>query len=259
MLVYNNAEAMEYRTPIWRRAIDVLLSGGVLLMTSPIIVVTAIAVAADGGPVLYKQTRSGHLGKPFEALKFRSMRPNNLTTAQNAATHGQVTNEHPDVTWVGRIIRRFKIDELPQLVNILRGDMSLLGPRPTVPEQVEEYTAYQFRRLYVRPGLTGWTQVNGGIEFSWRERILIDVWYVAHRSLRLDAEIVLRTLGVILFGEKRNDLVLQQAENYARKELGVDQLIWPQQEHLARSEKPLDKKMWSLVGAATHGMNEKET
>ena len=120
------------------------------------------------------------------------------------------------VTPVGRWLRRFKIDELPQLFCVLRGDMALIGPRPTVLEQVKEYTTFQRRRLDVPPGMTGWAQVNGGIEISWPERILLDVWYVDHRSFWLDLRILWRTIGVILFGETPDSTSLQEAIGYAK-------------------------------------------
>jgi lipopolysaccharide/colanic/teichoic acid biosynthesis glycosyltransferase len=124
------------------------------------------------------------------------------------------------VTPVGRWIRRFKIDELPQLLRVLRGDMTLIGPRPTVLEQVEEYTAFQRRRLHIPPGMTGWAQVNGGIEISWPERIMLDVWYVEHRSFWLDMKILWRTTAVVLFGEMPNPKSLEEAIAYARQQVG---------------------------------------
>src|SRR5262249_21651862 len=122
---------------------------------------------------------------------------------------------------VGRWIRRFKVDELPQLINVLRGEMSLIGPRPNIPEEVRKYTPFQRRRSNVRPGMTGWAQINGGIEISWPDRILLDVWYVEHRSLWLDAEILWRTAGVIFFGETPNAAALQEATAYADQQTGA--------------------------------------
>ena len=200
-----------------RRLIDILASSVLLLLASPIFLVTALAIwLTDYGPVFYRQTRAGWRGCPFELLKLRSMRVNNLP----AVALGQVGIEHPMVTPVGRWLRRFKIDELPQLFNVLRGEMTLIGPRPTVLEQVEEYTAFQRRRLDVPPGMTGWAQVNGGVEISWPERILLDVWYVDHRSLGLDLKILWRTAGVILFGEEPDSTSLQEAIGYARQQAG---------------------------------------
>lgn len=228
------------------RLMDIVFSGGVLLLAGPVILLAAFAVSLDGGPVLYRQNRSGLRGRGFEILKLRSMRPNTFSTAELAAIHGQVTSTHPGVTTVGRWIRRFKIDELPQLMNVLRGDMSVIGPRPTVAEQVAEYTPYQLRRLDIRPGLTGWSQVNGGTKLSWRERILLDVWYVAHRSPWLDAKILFKTIFVVLFGEKRNPDVLTLAEAYARQQLGVRVLTWPRQDTLMENLPP--DHAWSAAG-----------
>jgi len=200
-----------------RRLIDILASSVLLLLASPIFLVTALAIRlSDHGPVFYRQTRAGWRGCPFELLKFRSMRVNNLP----AVVMGQVGIEHPMVTPVGRWLRRFKIDELPQLLNVLRGDMTLIGPRPTVLEQVKEYTAFQRRRLDVLPGMTGWAQVNGGVEISWPERILLDVWYVDHRSLWLYLKIMWRTITVVLFGEAPDLMSLEEAIRYARQQAG---------------------------------------
>ena len=200
-----------------RRLIDILASSVLLLLASPIFLVTALAIRlSDHGPVFYRQTRAGWRGCPFELLKFRSMRVNNLP----AVVMGQVGIEHPMVTPVGRWLRRFKIDELPQLLNVLRGEMTLIGPRPTVLEQVKEYTAFQRRRLDVLPGMTGWAQVNGGVEISWPERILLDVWYVDHRSLWLYLKIMWRTITVVLFGEAPDLMSLEEAIRYARQQAG---------------------------------------
>ena len=188
-----------------------------MLFAAPVMLVTALVISLDGGPVFFRQKRAGLRGIEFTILKFRSMRPHGFTTAELITLHGQVTHHHPDVTPIGRWIRRYKIDELPQLLNVIKGDMSIIGPRPTVPEQVKEYTPYQLRRLDVRPGLTGWAQVNGGTEFSWPERILLDVWYVAHRRVSLDAWIILKTAWVVVFGENRNVAALVKAEVFARR------------------------------------------
>lgn len=201
-----------------RRSFDIVFAILFLIVVAPLALLAALAVSVDGGPVLYRQTRAGLWGQRFTALKFRSMRPNKLTTAELAVFHGQVTAPHPEVTAVGRWIRRFKIDEVPQLFNVLRGEMSIVGPRPTVVEQVREYTDYEWRRLEVRPGLTGWAQVNGGIELEWPERILLDVWYVDHRSAWLDATILCRTVMVVLLGERRKVDALTIAKQYSGRQ-----------------------------------------
>jgi lipopolysaccharide/colanic/teichoic acid biosynthesis glycosyltransferase len=200
-----------------RRLIDIFCSWILLLLASPILLATALAIwLTDHGPVFYRQTRAGRRGLPFVLVKFRSMKVHDVSPL----VVGQVRGEHPMVTPVGKWLRRLKIDELPQLFCVLRGDMALIGPRPTVLEQVKEYTAFQRRRLDIPPGMTGWAQVNGGIEISWPERILLDVWYVDHRSFWLDLKILWRTIGVILFGEAPDSTSLQEAIGYAKQQAG---------------------------------------
>lgn len=197
---------------VLKRAIDVAASATLLAAFSPLLALTALGIALeDGGPVFYRQLRVGVGEKEYSLLKFRSMRVNTRSVDEV----GQVRGDHELVTRVGRIIRRLKIDELPQLLNVLAGDMSLVGPRPTVASQVREYDALQRRRLEVRPGMTGWAQVNGNTEVSWKERIELDVWYVDHRSLLLDLRILFRTVLVVLFGERPNPNALQAASHYA--------------------------------------------
>lgn len=186
----------------------------VLIAATPVMIVAAIAVAiADGRPVLYSQDRVGKDGRLFRILKFRTMRVNTLTVAET----GDVTAEHPLVTPLGRFLRRTKIDELPQLLSVLKGDMAMVGPRPTVLEQVEKYDAFQRRRLEMRPGLTGWTAVNGGTSFTWEERIVLDVWYIDHWSLALDLMILARTPAVLLSGGTANPAALARAREHADK------------------------------------------
>jgi lipopolysaccharide/colanic/teichoic acid biosynthesis glycosyltransferase len=144
---------------------------------------------------------------------FRSMRVNDFSPLRV----GQVRGEHPLVTPVGRWIRRLKVDELPQLLNVLRGDMSLVGPRPALVDQVESYTDFQRRRLEMRPGMTGWAQVNGNIELEWAERILLDIWYIDHCSPWLDLRILWRTSAVVIFGERSNRQALKDAYAYANR------------------------------------------
>jgi len=197
-----------------QRLIDISCSSTLLLLASPILLVTAVAIwLTDHGPVFYRQTRTGWRGRPFQLVKFRSMEVNHLSPL----VVGQVRGTHHMVTPVGRWIRRFKIDELPQLWNVLRGEMSLVGPRPALPVQTAAYTEFQRRRLLVRPGITGWAQVNGNIEIPWAERILLDVWYVDHRSVWLDMKILFRTLAVILLGEKSSERALEEACVYANR------------------------------------------
>ena len=197
---------------VLKRAIDVAASGTLLVAFSPLLALTALGIALeDGRPVFYRQLRVGVGEREYSLLKFRSMRVNTMSVDEV----GQVRGDHELVTRVGRIIRRLKIDELPQLINVLAGDMSLVGPRPTVASQVRGYDELQRRRLEVRPGMTGWAQVNGNTEISWNERILLDVWYVDHRSLVLDLRILFRTVMVVLVGERPNPNALETASLYA--------------------------------------------
>jgi lipopolysaccharide/colanic/teichoic acid biosynthesis glycosyltransferase len=197
-----------------RRALDLAVSGVALAVTWPILAAAAgLIVLEDGGPVFYPQERVGQGGRLFRMHKLRSMRVNDLPVH----VVGQVSHEHPMVTRVGRFIRRFKIDELPQMVNVLAGEMSVIGPRPTVAEQVERYTPFQRRRLEIRPGITGWAQVNGATALTWDERIMLDVWYIDHRSLWLDLRILLRTPAVALFGERPDPAALQAAREHAAR------------------------------------------
>ncbi|MGB8260304.1 MAG: sugar transferase [Terracidiphilus sp.] len=195
-----------------RRIVDLAGASLCLLLVSPILPLVAAAIwLTDRETVFHRQARTGLNGRTFTVLKFRSMRINNLPLDHPT----EIRHGHPLVTPIGSLIRRFKIDELPQIFNVLRGEMSLIGPRPALPEQVVEYTPYQRRRLEIRPGLTGWAQISGGIEISWPDRILLDVWYVDHRSLWIDALIVLSTFSVIFGGERSNPRRLAQATAYA--------------------------------------------
>jgi lipopolysaccharide/colanic/teichoic acid biosynthesis glycosyltransferase len=146
--------------------------------------------------VFYRQRRAGWRGEPFELLKLRTMHPG----ADPVGVGTPVLAGDPRVTRVGRLLRRISLDELPNLVNVIRGDMAIVGPRPTLEAQVELYTPRQRRRLEVRPGLTGWAQVNGRAGIPWEERIELDVWYVEHRSLGLDLRILVRTARLLLTG-----------------------------------------------------------
>jgi lipopolysaccharide/colanic/teichoic acid biosynthesis glycosyltransferase len=178
------------------RAADVALAGLGLVVTSPLLVAAGLAVKLeDGGPVLFRQTRVGKDGKDFELLKLRSM----VVDAERSGAGHAVDRGDRRITRVGRLLRRTSIDELPQLWNIVRGDMSVIGPRPTLRYQVERYSERQRRRLDVRPGLTGWAQIHGRATLPWAERIELDVWYVEHRSPRVDLKILLRT-PLALFG-----------------------------------------------------------
>lgn len=196
-----------------KRLLDLVVASSALFVLFPLLFVTALCtLLEDGRPVFFRQQRAGRGGEAFSIFKFRSMRVNDAPVA----TMGAVTGSHPLVTRVGRIIRRTKIDELPQLLNVLRGELSLVGPRPTLLEQAADYDAFEARRLSLKPGVTGWAQVSGGIYLPWEERIALDVWYIDHWSLALDFEILLRTVGVILVGEKLNQRALESALEHER-------------------------------------------
>jgi len=160
------------------------------VLASPLLAAGALAVRlGDGGPVFYRQRRVGLRGEEFELLKLRTM----VVGAEAQGAGWAVNRGDPRITRAGRLLRRLSVDELPQLWNVLRGDMSLVGPRPTLAYQVERYTERQRKRLEVKPGLTGWAQIHGRASLPWEERIELDVWYVENRSWLVDAKVLLRT------------------------------------------------------------------
>ena len=178
------------------RALDVAGAALGLAVASPFLAAAALAIKLDDrGPVLYKQRRVGRDGREFELLKLRTM----VVGAERQGAGWAVDHGDPRITRAGRALRRLSLDELPQLWNVVRGEMSLIGPRPTLAYQVEQYTERQRKRLEVRPGITGWAQVQGRASLPWEERIELDVWYVEHRSPRVDAKILART-PLALFG-----------------------------------------------------------
>jgi sugar transferase EpsL len=171
-----------------------------LLLLSPVLLAVAVwIVVTDGRPVLFVQPRTGLGGTPFAMYKFRTMVPDAIALGLRAGLqdpYGLVVDD-PRITRTGRVLRRTGLDELPQLFNVVKGDMSLVGPRPDVPEQSAHYTERERGRLAVRPGITGWAQVNGRENVTWTERFDLDLWYVEHRSTLLDIGILLRTLGQV--------------------------------------------------------------
>ena len=184
------------------RALDVAGAALGLTVSAPVLAVAAVAIKLeDGGPVLYRQRRVGRDGVPFDLLKLRTM----VVGAERQGAGWAVNRGDPRITRAGRVLRRLSLDELPQLWNVLRGDMSLIGPRPTLAYQVERYTPRQRRRLEVKPGLTGWAQIHGRAALPWDERIELDVWYVDHRSPRLDLQILLRTPLALLTGTYKGE------------------------------------------------------
>jgi len=184
------------------RAADVAIAGGALLVASPLIALAALAVKLeDGGPVLYRQTRVGRDGADFELLKLRTM----VVGAETKGAGLAVNRDDARITRAGRLLRKLSLDELPQLWNVVRGEMSVIGPRPTLRYQVEQYDERQRHRLDVKPGITGWAQVNGRAVLPWAERIELDVWYVEHRSPLLDLRILARTPAALFSGTYKGD------------------------------------------------------
>jgi len=176
---------------------DMAIAVASLVLFSPVLLAAAAAIKLGSrGPVIYRQRRVGRDGVIFEMFKLRTMRQG----ADPVGVGTAVTAGDPRVTAAGRLLRRFSLDELPNLFNVLRGDMRIVGPRATLPAQVELYTPRQLRRLDLRPGVTGWAQIHGRAGIPWEERIELDVWYVEHRSLGLDLKILARTPGALLGG-----------------------------------------------------------
>jgi lipopolysaccharide/colanic/teichoic acid biosynthesis glycosyltransferase len=172
------------------RAADLLVAGSALAIMSPVLGIAALAVKLeDGGPALYRQTRVGRDGADFELLKLRTM----VLGAETMGAGYAVNEGDTRITRVGKILRKLSLDELPQLWNVVRGDMSVIGPRPTLRYQVDQYTPHQRRRLEVKPGITGWAQIHGRATLAWPERIEKDVWYVEHRSAWIDLKILALT------------------------------------------------------------------
>ena len=181
-----------------KRAMDVVIASVGLLVGGPVLVaaMAAIRLESPGHPI-YRQRRIGRDGEPFDLYKLRTM----VHGAEHMGAGMAVDEGDSRITRVGAFLRRISLDELPNLVNVLRGDMSIVGPRPTIPVQVEQYTERQRGRLAVKPGITGWAQVNGRASLPWAERIELDLWYVEHQSLRLDLRILARTAAILVRGE----------------------------------------------------------
>jgi lipopolysaccharide/colanic/teichoic acid biosynthesis glycosyltransferase len=184
----------------WRavkRIADVVLAGGALLVCSPLLAVASAAIRLESrGPVVYRQRRVGKGGRDFDLLKLRTM----VEGAEHMGAGLAVDEGDSRITRVGALLRRFSLDELPNLVNVVRGEMSLVGPRPTVRVQVDQYTPRQLGRLSVDPGITGWAQVRGRAALPWHERIELDLWYIEHWSPMLDARILVETARLLLSG-----------------------------------------------------------
>jgi lipopolysaccharide/colanic/teichoic acid biosynthesis glycosyltransferase len=181
-----------------RRAFDIAIAASVLAVTSPLLLIAIVAIRLESpGPAIYRQRRVGRDGREFDVLKLRTM----VDGAEFVGARLAVNVGDPRITRVGRILRRASLDELPNLVNVLRGEMAIVGPRPTIPAQVAQYTERERGRLAVRPGITGWAQVNGRTSLPWTERIELDLWYIEHRSWRLDLQILRRSTRLVFGGE----------------------------------------------------------
>ena len=181
-----------------RRAVDVVVSAAALVVTAPVMIAAMVAIRLESpGHPIYRQRRVGKDGAEFDMLKLRTM----VSGAERIGPGLSVNEGDTRITRVGRLLRRYSIDELPNLVNVLRGEMSLIGPRPTIQVQVAQYTERQRRRLAVRPGLTGWAQIHGRTSLPWAERIELDLWYIEHRRWRVDVAIVWRTLKMLVNGD----------------------------------------------------------
>jgi lipopolysaccharide/colanic/teichoic acid biosynthesis glycosyltransferase len=196
------------------RAADIAIAGTALVITSPLLGLAALAVKLDGGgPVLYRQTRVGRDGVDFELLKLRTM----VVGAETMGAGFAVNEGDSRITRIGRVLRKLSLDELPQFWNVVRGEMSIVGPRPTLRYQVERYTPRQLRRLEVRPGITGWAQVNGRATLPWAERIELDVWYVEHRDWKTDLLILVRTPFALFRSTYKGDTGGWQGEGRDRR------------------------------------------
>jgi lipopolysaccharide/colanic/teichoic acid biosynthesis glycosyltransferase len=175
-----------------------LLAGIALVISSPILAAAMLAIRLESkGSPIYRQRRVGKDGVPFDMYKLRTM----VADAEFIGDGLAVYRGDPRITRVGAFLRRYSVDELPNLANVVRGEMAIVGPRPTIQAQVDQYTEQQMRRLEVRPGLTGWAQINGRASLPWDERIELDVWYVDNKSMRLDTRIVLRTVRMLFSGD----------------------------------------------------------
>jgi lipopolysaccharide/colanic/teichoic acid biosynthesis glycosyltransferase len=192
------AHAVAARGSRAKRAVDVVLASLGLIVGGPVLLAAMAAIRLESaGHPIYRQRRIGRDGQAFDLYKLRTM----VHGAEHMGAGMAVNEGDSRITRVGALLRRTSLDELPNLVNVLRGEMSIVGPRPTIPVQVEQYTERQRGRLAVKPGITGWAQVNGRASLPWDQRIELDLWYVEHQSLRLDLRILWRTLAILVRGE----------------------------------------------------------
>lgn len=188
-----------------RRVIDTLLAlVGIALLAPLILLISICVLIASGRPILFRQWRAGQNGTPFQLVKFRSMR-------DTRDPSGQLLPDDERVTTIGRLLRRSRLDELPELWNILKGEMAFIGPRPLLPETVSAMGAGGEKRGKLRPGLTGWAQVNGNSLLTAADKLALDLWYVSHRNPAIDVGIVIKTLGVMIAGERIDRSSLERA------------------------------------------------
>jgi sugar transferase EpsL len=197
--------------PISKRLLDLLLSGLGLFLLSPFLLVLYLLIAARlGRPVFFRQCRPGYHGQPFKIIKFRSM-------SDDRDSQGQLLPDEERLTSLGRFLRATSLDEIPELINVLRGEMSLVGPRPLLMQYLERYSPEQARRHEVLPGITGWAQINGRNALSWEDKFRLDVWYVDHQSFALDVKILLQTLWKVL----RREGISQPGQATAEEFMGT--------------------------------------
>jgi lipopolysaccharide/colanic/teichoic acid biosynthesis glycosyltransferase len=181
-----------------KRGLDLLIAGIGSLLSAPAVALLALAIRLESpGHPIYRQARAGKDGREFWIYKLRTM----VRGAEFSGAGLAIQEGDDRITRVGAFLRRYSLDELPNLWNVVRGEMSIVGPRPTVPVQVQQYTPRQWGRLTVKPGITGWAQVNGRAALPWPQRIELDLWYVEHRSLLLDLKILARTVRMVLAGQ----------------------------------------------------------
>ncbi len=194
---------------VFKRSFDLFVATVCIILLLPVGLILAALISLETpGGIFFVQTRMGKDEKPFKMYKFRSMVVNNIAPI----ALGPVKHNHNLVTRTGYFIRRTKLDEIPQFFNVLRGDMSLVGPRPLLVEQVEQMTSNERRRYKVQPGITGWAEVNGNVELSLSEQLMLDIWYIDHYSIWLDMYILIKTLGVVIWGSKRNEKAVREAQ-----------------------------------------------
>ena len=200
-----------------KRIFDLFVSLIGLLVLSPLFLLIAIAIKIDSrGPVIFKQVRGGYQGRHFKIYKFRTM----CVNAENKGMGYKTKNNDPRITKVGSFLRKTSIDELPQLINVLKGDMSIVGPRPALPVHTDNYDDHQRQRLKVKPGITGYAQIKGRNELSWDEKIEFDIFYVKNFSLWLDLKIIIKTLFVIFKFNGiyvKSETELSEENSYAKR------------------------------------------